>query len=101
MADADELVIYLLLLCLKLHFVWKRLPLASSADAEMLAERLKTVLGRLYHTEDETFHIVFLLLCNLYVNDVSRNGKLYEQYGSVYSCQSLALCGHGLDHNIL
>ena len=41
---AHELVIDLLLLCLKLHFIRQRLPFTSAADAEMLAERLQTVL---------------------------------------------------------
>ena len=41
---AHELVIDLLLLCLKLHLVRQRLPFTSTADAEMLAERLQTVL---------------------------------------------------------
>ena len=44
MADAHQLVVDLLLLRLQLHFVWKRLPFASSAYAEMFAERLQTVL---------------------------------------------------------
>ena len=43
MTDADELIINLLLLGLKLHFVWKRLPFATSTNSEMLAERLKTM----------------------------------------------------------
>ena len=44
MPYAYELVIHLLLLCLQLHLVRQRLPLAASAHAEMLAERLQTML---------------------------------------------------------
>ena len=100
MSYAHELVVYLLLLCLKLHLVWKRLPFASAAYAEVLAERFQTMLRRLYHTEDESFHIVFLLLCDLYVNNVSRYCKLHEKHSTIDSCQSLAFCCNRLDHNI-
>ena len=44
-----ELVIYLLLFGLELHFVGEMLPFAASAYSEMLAERLHSLLGRLYH----------------------------------------------------
>ena len=44
-----ELVIYLLLFGLELHFVGEMLPFAASAYSEMLAERLRSLLGRLYH----------------------------------------------------
>ena len=44
MADAHKLVVNLLLLSLKLNLIWKRLPLAASTDAEMLAERFQTML---------------------------------------------------------
>ncbi len=43
MPYAHELVIYLLLLGLKLHFIRKWLPFASSAYSEMAAERLQTM----------------------------------------------------------
>ena len=101
MADAHQLVIDLLLLRLQLHFVWKRLPFTSSTYAEMFAERLQTVLRRLYHTEDETFHIVLLLFCHLHIYDVSRHSELYEKYCSVYPCQCLSFCCHRLDGDIL
>ena len=44
MTDAYELVIHLLLLCLKLHLVRKRLPFTSAANTEVLAEWFKTML---------------------------------------------------------
>ena len=100
MADAYELVIYLLLLGLKLHFVWKWLPFATSANAEVFAEWLQTMLGWLYHTEDESFHIVLFLLGHLYINNVTRYCELYEKYCSVNFCECLAFCCNRLDHNI-
>ena len=87
MAYADELVVDLLLLCLELHFVWKRLPFASSTYTEMLAEGLETVLRGFYHTKDEALHIVLLLFGHLDVYHVTRNRELYEQYCSVNPCK--------------
>ena len=49
MSYPHELVIYLLLFGLELHFVGEMLPFAASAYSEMLAERLRSLLGRLYH----------------------------------------------------
>ena len=100
MTDAYELVIYLLLLCSELHFVWKWLPFASSADSEVLAERLKAMLGRFYHTEDESFHIVLLLFCHLYINDVTRYSELYEEYCAVDFCQCLSFRCNSLNYNV-
>ena len=100
MSDTYQLVVNLLLLGLKLHLVWKRLPFASSADAEMFAEWLQTMFGRLYHTQDETFHIVLLLFCDLYVNNITWYSELDEKYRAIYSCQCLAFCCDRFYHNI-
>ena len=101
MAYAYKLVIYLLLLGLKLHLIRKRLPFASSAYSEMLAERLQTMFGRLYHTENESFHIVLLLFSDLYVDYISRHCKLYEQHSTVNPCKCLAFRCHRFDGDIL
>ena len=101
MTYAHQLVINLLLFCLQLHFVWQRLPLAASAYAEMLAERLQTVLRRLYHSEDEALHIVFLLLCDLYVHNVSWNGELHEEHSAVDLRECLAFGSYRFDHDVL
>ena len=101
MADAHELVVDLLLLGLKLHLVWKRLPFASAAHTEVLAERLQTMLGRFYHTKNETFHIVLLLFGHLDVNYVSRYRELNEQYRTVDPCQCLSFCRHGFNGDVL
>ena len=101
MADAHQLIVDLLLLCLELHFIWERLPFAASTDTEMSAERLQTMFRRLYHAEDETFHIIFLLLCDFDVNNVAWYGELYEQYSSVNSCESLAFGSDCFDHDVL
>ena len=66
----------------------------------MLAERLKTMLGRLYHTEDESFHVVLFLLCDLHVNNVSGHCKLYKKHRSVNLCQSFTFCCNCLYYNI-
>ena len=44
MTYADQLVVNLLLLGLKLHLIGKWLPFASSAYTEMLAEWFETML---------------------------------------------------------
>ena len=100
MTDPYKLVIHLLLLRLKLHRIRKWLPFASSADSEMLAEWFQTMLGRLYHAKNESFHIVLLLFGNLYVDDIPRYSKLHEQNGSVYSCKCFSFGCHSLNNDI-
>ena len=100
MTDSHELVIYLLLLRLELHLVWKRLPFATSTYAEMAAERLKTMLRRFYDAEDEPLHIAFLLFSDLYIYDVTWYGELYEKHCAIYSCKGLAFSGNCLYHNV-
>ena len=83
MTDADQLVVYLLLFRLELHFVGERLPFAAAAYSEMFAERLKPMLGRFYHRLDKALHIVFLFLRNFYIHNVSRDCKFHEYYSAV------------------
>ena len=71
MPQADQLVPDLLLLGLELHSVGERLPFAAAAQAEMLAERLQTVFGGLFHLDDEALHVVGFLLGDAYVDDVT------------------------------
>ena len=100
MSYAHQLVINLLLLRLKLHGIGERLPFASSAYAEMAAERLYTLSGRLDHPQYETFHIVFLLFRHLHVDNVSRNGERHEKYGAVYPGKGFSFGGYRLYQNI-
>ena len=101
MSDADQLVVYLLLLRLKLHAVGKRLPFASSACAEMAAERLEPVGRRLHHAHDEAFHVIFFLFGHFHVHNVSGNGELDEKNRAVYPCKGLAFGCNGLYSHIL
>ena len=100
-ADAHELVAHLLTLGLQLHFVRQRLPAASAAHAEMPAERLEPVGGRLDHPGDEALHVVFLFLEDLDVHDVAGNGKIDKDHHSVHVREGLAFRGNGLDGHIL
>ena len=100
MTDADQLVVYLLLFRLELHFVWERLPFAAAAYSEMFAERLKPMLGRFYHRLDKALHIVFLFLRNFHIHNVSRDCKFHEYYSAVDMGERTAFCRHGLDCDI-
>ena len=101
MADTHQLVVNLLLFSLQLHLIWQRLPFAASAYAKMLAERLQTMLRWFYHAKNEAFHVIFLLLCDLYVHDVAGNCKLYEQHSAVDLRKCLAFGSHSFDHDVL
>ena len=101
MAEPDQLVPDLLSLGLELHGIGERLPSAPSAESEMRAERLETVGGRLHHPYRKTFHIVFLLLEDAYVDEISGNRELDEQYLSVHMGQRLAFRRYGLDADVL
>ena len=85
-----KLVVYLLLFGLKLHTVWKRLPLASSAYTEMTAERLQTVSGWLHNSQYVAFHIILALLCDLDIDYVSGYGELQEKHCPIHVGYRLA-----------
>ena len=101
LADATELVVHLLLLCLELLGIGKVLPLAATTDAEMLAHRLFAYVALL----DEAYHfclaVAMLLLAHLQVDNIARNGKRYEYHHIVDVCQRLALGCHSLDGYVL
>ena len=101
MANADKLVIYLLLFCLKLHLIWQRLPLASTTGAEIFAERLETMFGRAHNFQNIPFHVVFLLFSHLDVHDVTRHCKLYEYNRAVNVSECLAFSGNSFNRDIL
>ena len=100
-ADSDQLVVHLLPFGYQLHLVRQRLPPAAAADAEMLAERLDAVRGRLDHPGDEALHIVFLLPEHLDVHDVAGNGEIDEDDHPVHMRQRLAFGSDGLDGDVL
>ena len=101
MANADKLVIYLLLFCLKLHFVGQWLPFAPPTGAEIFAERLEPMFGRAHNFQNIPFHIVFLFLSHFDVNDITGYCKLHKNYGSVNVSERLAFCCHSLNRDIL
>ena len=101
MPDPYELVVNLLLFGLQLHLVGQWLPLATSADSEMAAERFQTVFRRGHHPCDESLHIILLFLRNLHIHNVSRHCELHEQNRAVNPCNSLALSRNRLNPDIL
>ena len=100
-ADADELVIDLPAFRLELGGIRQGLPAAAAADAEMAAERLQAVLGRLFQAHDAAFHIILFLLADLDVDKVAGNSKLREDDGSVRRvAQGFAFGGDGFDPDV-
>ena len=85
LADACELVVYLLLLCLELLLVGQVLPFAASAHSEMLALRLCAQFALLYKSYNLCLAVVVLLLAHLQVYHVARHGEWHEHYHVVYS----------------
>ena len=101
-ADAGELVVDLALLGRELDLVGERLPAASAAHAEMAAERLQALLGRLDDADDRALEPGFLLAYQADVHDVARDGESHEDdlaFGGVGD--GLALRGHGFDREVL
>jgi len=76
MSYSFKLVIYLPLLGGKLDIVGERLPLATSTDSEMLAERLQTLLRRLNYADYTPFGKIAFFSGYTYVNDVTGDCKL-------------------------
>ena len=101
MTYANELVFNLLAFCFQLHVIWERLPLATSAYSEMLAERFKSVCGCLFKLQNEPFHIVLFLFGHLDLDYISRYGELYEQCHAVYMSQGFALSCHGFNEHVV
>ena len=102
MPDPDQLVINLTLLRRKLQIIGERLPFASSADAEMLAERLQTAVGLFIYLYDAPFEKGFLLARDANIDDIAGNRELHEDHHPVRSMRDgLALGGNGLNGQVL
>ena len=99
MTYPDQLVVNLLALGLKLHFVGQMLPAAAAANSEVTAERLEPLRRRLNEFSYVAFHIVFLFLGYADIHNVTRNCVLYKYHHTVYMGKGLALGGHGFDCN--
>ena len=83
MTDPHQLIIDLLLFCLKLHLIGERLPFTAAAYSEMLAEWLQTMFGRLFDFCHEAFHKTGTFLRDAYIDYVSGNCKRYEYHNAV------------------
>ena len=68
-----ELIVNLLLLSFQLFLIRKILPLAASADAEMLANRSGTNIAQLLEINYFSFHERTFLLDNLHIDNIARN----------------------------
>ncbi|CDC63449.1 unknown [Bacteroides sp. CAG:770] len=87
MTDSYELVPYLLLFCLQLHFVGERLPFASSANSKMLTERFKSLCRWFDHIQDIAFHIVLFLLRNSDIDNVPGHSEFNEDHSPIHMGQ--------------
>ena len=97
MPDPDQLVPDLLLFRLELEFIGKGLPAAAATDAEMLAEGLQPLRGRLDDPADEAFHVILFLFVYLDVDDVARNSELHENDGSLEMGEGFSFRGNGFN----
>ena len=101
-ADARQLVIDLALLGGELDLVRERLPAASAAHREMLAERLQTLLGGLHELDDRTLQPGLLLADQPHVHHVARHGEADENHLPFGRMRDrLALRRHALDREVL
>ena len=89
-AEADQLVFDLPAFRLQLHLVGNRLPAASAADTEVLAEGLQPPGRRLDHFFDETFHVVALLALDTDVHAVAGYSERHEHDHPVVMCDGFA-----------
>ena len=94
---APQLVSDLLLLCLKLCFVWQVLPLASSASAEVLAERCRAYITINYYTHHLTLSKGVLLAPYLDVAHVARDAPWHEDHHVSPVEEALSLGCYRLD----
>ena len=101
LADACQLIEDLLLLEPELLVVGQVLPLAASADAEVLAEGHGTYLALLDETYDLALGKRVLLAAYLYVADVAGHTPGHEHHEVAPVEQALALGGHGLNRHAL
>ena len=94
---AFQLLGDLLLLEAELFVVRHVLPLASAADAEMLADRLDAQRRAADETDDTALHVSPAFAAHLYVDHVARHGHRNEHDDVVPSPERLALGGYGDD----
>ena len=92
--DAGEVVEYLFLLVLELLFVRQTLPFASSAHAEMAAERLHTQ-GRFFiELYGHRFGVMVLLAFHLQIDYIARHYIRDKYYQFIHFSHGFAFCGY-------
>ena len=96
LSDARELVVDLLLLELQLLLIGQVLPLAATADTEMLTEGYRAYLTIFYNTHHLALGERMFLTTNLYVADVTRNAERYKHHHIIPVEQALPFGGNGL-----
>lgn len=102
MSYARKLVVDLALLCLQLDTVGEQLPTTPATKSKMLAERLKTVLGRLYQADNASFKIILLLYGYPYIDHIAGNGIFDENdLPFVGMSHTFAFSGNALDGQVL
>ncbi len=93
LADAGELVAHLAGLEAQLLVVGQVLPLAASADAEVLAEGFGTVRRPLHVAHHGALHVAAALHADLHVHHVARHGHRHEDHHLLPAAHRLAFGG--------
>ena len=101
LANACQLVVHLLLLGFELLLVGQVLPLASSADTEMLAHRLFAYFTLLDESYNLRLAVAVLLLAHLQVHYVARHSERNEDHHVVNMRQRFAFSSHRFNGHVL
>jgi hypothetical protein len=94
--DTMQLVINLLLFEFQLFRIGQILPLATTADTEMLAEGYRAYITVFYNPHHFTFGKGVFLTANLYIAYIARNAERNEHNHVFPVEQALSLSGHSL-----
>ena len=100
LADAGELVFHLFLLCLDLLSIRQVLPLATAADAEVLAHRLLSHVALFDEANHLRLAILMFFLDYLQVYHIARHAERHEDDLVVYVSDALALGCYSLDGDV-
>jgi hypothetical protein len=88
---------YLLLLVVQLTIIGQVLPLATPADAKMLAEGIGPLFGIAMIFDHTGLHISSFFPENLQINHIAGNGILYKNNYIIHPGQRLSLCTNVFD----
>ena len=101
LTDARQLVFHLLLFHLELCLVGQLLPLATAADAEMLAERLYAYITIFLISNDLCLHVRVFFSAYLQVDNVAWYSPWHKHHHVVHSGQRLPLSGKVRNEDVL